>query len=142
VSISDCDSDYAKDEIVSGRISTLGGMISNWTYKKQLTAAEYQAPSIQEAMFTQSLLQELIGKKTTLIIYEDNLEEIYLVKNMQVSERTEHIDIRHHFMRDLQARGDISIWFKRSADNTSNIMTENTTREIHERRSKRIRYGL
>jgi hypothetical protein len=44
-------------------------------------------------------------------------------------------------MRELQAKGDISIRFKRSADNMSDIMTKNTTREIHERHSKRIKYG-
>jgi C4-type Zn-finger protein len=113
VSISDFDSDYAKDEndrrSISGRINTLGGMITNWTSKKQQTVSlsssesEYQALSecVREAMFTQSLLRELIGKKTTSIIYEDNLGAIYLVKNMKVSARTKHIDIRHHFMREL-----------------------------------------
>jgi hypothetical protein len=111
VLISDCDSDYSKDDNdrrrISGRINTLGGMIPNWTSKKQQTVslssseAEYQDLSecVQEAMFTQSLFKELIGKKTTSIIYEDNLGAIYLVKNMQVSARTKHIDIRHHFMR-------------------------------------------
>jgi hypothetical protein len=38
-SISDCDSDYVKDEndrkSISGRINTLGGMTTNWTSKKQ-----------------------------------------------------------------------------------------------------------
>jgi hypothetical protein len=37
-SISDCDSDYTKDEndrkSISGRITTLGGMTTNWTSKK------------------------------------------------------------------------------------------------------------
>jgi hypothetical protein len=56
VSISNCDSDYAKDEndrrsSISGRINALGGMITNWTSKKQQTVslssseAEYQAIS-------------------------------------------------------------------------------------------------
>jgi hypothetical protein len=75
VSISDCDTDYAKDEnnkrILSGRMKTLGGMITNWTSKKQQTVslsssdAECQALSecVQETMFTQCLLKELIGKK-------------------------------------------------------------------------------
>jgi hypothetical protein len=43
-------------------------------------------------------------------------------------------------MRELQARGDISIRFKRSMDNTSDIMTKNTTREFHERHAKRIKF--
>jgi hypothetical protein len=113
-SISDCDSDYAKDEndkrSVSGRINTLGGMSNNWTSKKQHTVslssseAEYQALSecVQEAVFTQNLVEELTGQRKPAIIYEDNLGTIFLVKNQQVSVRTKHIDIRHHFMRDLQ----------------------------------------
>jgi hypothetical protein len=43
LSISDCDSDYAKDEndrkSISGLINTLGGMTTNWTSKKQNTVS-------------------------------------------------------------------------------------------------------
>jgi hypothetical protein len=115
-SISDCDSDYAKDKnyrrSVSARINTLGGMITNWTSKKQQTVslssseAEYQALSefTQKAVFTRNLLEELTGQKKPEINYEDNLGTGFLVKNQQVSSRTKHMDIRHHFMRDLQDR--------------------------------------
>ena len=111
-SISLCDSDYAKDDTdrksISGRINTIGGMITNWTSKKQSTVAlssteaEYQSLSecAQEAVFTQSLLWEILGEVTMAIIYEDNLGAIYLTKNQQVSARTKHIDIRHHFLSD------------------------------------------
>ena len=127
-SISYCDSDYAKDEInrksISGRINTMGGMTTSWSSKKQATVslssteAEYQSLSdcAQEAVFTQNLIEELTGIKLRAIIYEDNLGAIYLVKNQQVSARTKHIDIRHHYLRDLQ--GDrIDIRFVRSEDN-------------------------
>jgi hypothetical protein len=79
-SISDCDSNYGKDEIdrrsVSGRINTLGGMLTNHTSKKQQTVslssseAEYQALSecVQEAVFTQNLVKELTGVSATAII--------------------------------------------------------------------------
>jgi hypothetical protein len=50
---------------------------------------------LQEAVFTQNLVEELIGQKKPAIIYEDNLGTIFLVKNQQVSSRTKHIDIRH-----------------------------------------------
>jgi hypothetical protein len=90
---------------ISGRINTLGGMISNWTSKKQSTPAlssteaEYQAMSecAQESMFTCSLLMELTKRTTIAIIYEDNLGAIFLAKNQQVSARTKHIDIRHNY---------------------------------------------
>ena len=75
------------------------------------------------------------------IIYEDNLGAIYLVKNQQVSPRTKHIDIRHHYLRELQ--GDrLDVRFVRSEDNSSDIMTKNTARELFEKHAKRIREGL
>jgi hypothetical protein len=152
-SISDCDSDYAKDEndrkSISGRINKLGGMTTNWTSKKQQTVslssseAEYQALSecVQEAVFTQNLLTELTGEKKPAIIYEDNLRAIFLVKTQQVSARTKHIDIRHHYMRELQAKKDLNVRFKRSEENPADIMTKNTTRDMHEKNTKNIRNG-
>jgi hypothetical protein len=100
---------YAKDEN-DRPINTLGGMTNNWTSKKQNTVslssseAEYQALSecVQESVFTPNLVEELTGKRKLAIIYEDNLGTIFLVKNQQVSSRTNHIDIRYHYMRDLQ----------------------------------------
>jgi hypothetical protein len=80
--------------------------------------------------------------ENTSFIYEGNLRAIHLVKNMQILARTKYIDIRHHYiMRDLQARGDASIIFKWSTDNTSDIVTKNSTKEIHDRNSKKIQYG-
>ncbi len=66
-SISYTDADYAKDEkdrkSISGRLNTVGGMITGWSSKKQNTVslssteAEYQALSecSQKAMFTRNL---------------------------------------------------------------------------------------
>ena len=125
-SISNCDSDYGKDEndrkSISGRINTLGGMITNWSSKKQNTVslssteAEYQALSecAQESVFTQNLIMELTGEDNQAVIYEDNLGAIYLAKNHQVSGRTKHIDIRHHWLRDLQSNKRIDIRYVRS----------------------------
>jgi hypothetical protein len=84
---------------------------------------------------------QLTGGKKTAIIYEENLGTIFLVKNQQVSSRTKHIDIRNHFMRDLQEEQDLDVRFKRSENNSVDIITKNTTREVHEKHSKSIRKG-
>jgi hypothetical protein len=107
------------------------------------TEAEYQALSecAQEAMFTQNLLEEITGQVLTAIIYEDNLGAIYLTKNQQVSSRTKHIDIRHHYMRDLLDEKRLDIRFQRSENNSSDIMTKNTTKEIHDRHTTKLRNG-
>jgi hypothetical protein len=152
-SISLCDSDYAKNEddrkSISGRINTVGGMITNWTSKKQSTVAlsstesEYQSLSecTQEAMFTQNLLNEITGTRLMAIIYEDNLGAIYLTRNQQVSARTKHIDIKHHYMRDLLGDKRLDIRFMRSEDNSSDIFTKNTSRDLHETHTTKIRDG-
>jgi hypothetical protein len=105
--------------------------------------AEYQALSecVQESVFTQNLVQELTEEKKPAIIYEDNLGTIFLVKNQQVSSRAKHIDIRHHFMRDLQEKKDLDVRFKRSENNSANIMTKYATRDIHDKHFKSIRKG-
>ncbi len=142
-SISYTDSDYATDgtdrKSISGRINTVGGMITNWSSKKQgtvslsSTEAEYQALSecAQEAMFTKSLVEEITGIKTpSALIYEDNLGAMFLAKNAQVSGRTKHIDVRHHFIRDLIREKSLELKFVKSENNPADIMTKNTNREL------------
>jgi hypothetical protein len=92
-------------------------MITNWTSKKQQSIslssleAEYQALSVctQEAVFTRNLVEELPGQNKPALIYEDNLGTIFLFKDQQVSSRSKHIDVRHHFMRDLQDRKELDV---------------------------------
>jgi hypothetical protein len=115
-STSTCDSNYAQDpndrKSISGRINTVGGILSNWTSKKKgavtlsSTEAEYYSLSecAQESILAQNLLKELIMIKQTAIIYDENLGVIFLTKNQQVSQRTKHIDIRQHFLRELVAK--------------------------------------
>jgi hypothetical protein len=153
LSNSDCDLDYTKDEDdrrrISGLIKTLGGMTTSWTSTKQHTVslsrseAEYQALSecVQEAVFTKNLVEELTVQRKPAIIYEDSLGTIFLVKNQQVSARTKHIDIRHHFMRDLQGKKELDVRFKRSEKNSADIMTKNTPRDTHDKHTQQVRHG-
>jgi hypothetical protein len=67
------------------------------------------------------------------------LRDMFLVKNQQVSARTKHIDIRHHFMRDLQDRKELDVRFERSENNSSDIMTKNTREDIHDKHIQKIR---
>jgi hypothetical protein len=90
-------------------------------------------------VFTRNLAEELTGQKKPAIIYEDNLRTIFLVKNQQVSSRTKRIDIRHHFMRDLQDRKELDVRFKRSDNNSSDIMTKNMMKDIHDKHIQQIR---
>jgi hypothetical protein len=152
-SISLSDSYYAKDtdnrRSISGRVNTIGGMMTSWSSKKQATVtlssteAEYIALSdcCQESMFTQALLKELTGEENTAIIYADNFGAIFLSKNQQVSSRTKHIDVRHHYIRELREEGKLDIRFVRSEDNSSDIMTKNLPRNLHEKHTEAMMTG-
>ena len=55
----------------------------------------------------------------------DNVGAIWLANNSNVSERTKHVDLRAHFVRDMIKDQVIEINFVKSADNDSDIMTKN-----------------
>ena len=44
--------------------------------------------------------------------------------NTSDSQRTKHIDLRYHFVRDLVLRCTISLQYCRSDDNTADVLTK------------------
>lgn len=96
----------------------LNGAAISWYSKKQQTVAlstveaEYIALvfTCQEAKWLRNLSSEIFGKREyDFIINSDSNGAISLTKNYCTNQRTEHIDIRHHFIRDMQNRGDIVV---------------------------------
>jgi hypothetical protein len=144
------DSNYATDKedrrSVTGAIYTVGGTITNWISKTQAsvtlssTKAEYMpcTTAAQEIIFTQMLLEELGMATKPGIILEDNTGAIFLVKNQQVSQRTKHIDVRAHFIRQHYEKGDLTVIFVSTHDNEADICTKNVTAEILKKFSTNI----
>ena len=62
----------------------------------------------------------------TSVIYEGNQGIIFLEKNRQVRICTKHVDICHHFLRDVVEEKDIGIQYIQSEDNPAGIMARNT----------------
>ena len=58
------------------------------------------------------------------VVYEDNQGEIFLENNKQVVMRTNHIDIRHHFLRNMVEDKNMNIQYIRSKK-PANIMMKN-----------------
>ena len=78
------------------------------------TQAEYQAVSeaCREILWVLSVFTELpIPDKIKLpvLIMEDNQGCIAMAKNPVKHERNKHIDVKHHFIRDLVESGVISL---------------------------------
>ena len=149
------DSDYANGEdrkSVTGGVITLGGVPTNAMSKTQAivslssTEAEYIALSTvaQEVLFQSQILDELVGGQHTKpsIIFEDNLGAIYLTKNSQISQRTKHIDVRHHFIRSMIENKVLDVKFVKSRSNTSDVMTKNVAEDLFLKHEKSINGGM
>ena len=128
---------------VSGYILTLGGCLVNWVSKTQATVAlssteaEYIAASTcaTEIKFIQMLLEELTpnANMKPAVLLEDNTGCLYLIENQTVGNRTKHIDIRMHHIREMVS-GEVPrmrMKFVRSELNFGDIMTKNVTEAIH-----------
>jgi hypothetical protein len=63
----------------------------------------------------------------------DNVGAIYLSNNFSLGQRTKHIDIRHHFVREFVEDGIIKTLFIPTNDNDADIFTKNTSEETFNR---------
>jgi transposase InsO family protein len=131
------DADWAGDKTdrksTSGYLFQLGKATISWTSKKQesvalsSTEAEYiaAATASQEMIWLRQLLSDLqvpiIGPT---VMYEDNQGCIKLACNEKSSARTKHIDVRHHHLRDLQARNIIDLKYCASDQMLADVMTK------------------
>lgn len=115
------DADYANDcdtrRSTTGYTITLGGSTVCWRTRRQrsvalsTTEAEYMAMGdcSKHVLWFRKLLYVLTGKhdSSTKIftlpttVFNDNNGAVFLSQEAAVNSRSKHIDIRHHFIRDL-----------------------------------------
>lgn len=118
------DSSWADDletrRSTSGFVFNIGSGAISWSSKRQPTVAlstceaEYMAQTVaaKEAIWLRQLLQELSPTDESpyaTIIYADNQGAIALAKDPKFHARTKHIALRHHFIREKIAGGDIEL---------------------------------
>ncbi|XP_055848470.1 uncharacterized protein LOC129913695 [Episyrphus balteatus] len=109
-----CDADYAGDvderKSITGYIFKMQGGAISWCSRKQptvalsTTEAEYMAMSmaIQEVLWLNGLQNELLpDDKQNIILFCDNQGAICLSSTTVYHARTKHIDVRHHFIRNV-----------------------------------------
>lgn len=113
------DADWASDvdtrKSQSGYVFYLNGGPISWASNKQSTVAlssvesEYIALSsaTQELVYLRQLLEDIgYPQSSPTVIYEDNQGAIQLADNHGTySKRTKHIDVRHHYLRDIIKNG-------------------------------------
>ncbi|GKD05826.1 retrovirus-related pol polyprotein from transposon TNT 1-94 [Tanacetum coccineum] len=91
-----------------------------------ITKAEYVSieKACQQALWMKQALIDYGIRLDDIPIMCDNKGAIDLSKNLVQHFRTEHIEIRHHFLRDDVKKGNISIEKVSSEDNIADILTK------------------
>ena len=149
------DSDYASDKdhrkSVTGMVIYICGIPVAWKSKGQkavtlsTTEAEYYALSemCSELIFIKNIL-EFIGVKIQfpIVAKVDNVGAMFLSNNHAMSQRTKHISIRQHFIRQFVEDGIIKVIFVRSKSNDSDIFTKNLSKDLYEKHRKKIMTGI
>ena len=135
------DSDHGSDvddrKSISGYIIYLGNTPIIWRSKKQKgkpadssCEAEYISMSscINEIVWVISFMSELgFQIPTPVPIYCDNTSANALAHNPVHHERTKHIDIKYHRIREFILDGTVSIHYVKSEDNPADIFTKPVT---------------
>ncbi|KAL5549510.1 hypothetical protein UlMin_004741 [Ulmus minor] len=115
------DSDFAGDKdkrrSTTSYIFTLCDCCVSWKSQLQsivtlsTTEAEYIATTeaMKEAIWLKGLLKELKLLKGEVNVYSDSQSSIFLCKNPVFHDRTKHIDVKYHFIRDVVSQGIINL---------------------------------
>ena len=146
-----CDSDYSGDgderRSITGYCIYLQGCLIGWKSRAQRnvtlssTEAEYVAVSevCTEILFIKQVMEFLRLKiKLPITVNCDNVEAIFLSYIWKTSQRTKHVDIRYHFVREFVEDGIIKIRFVKSTNNTADIFTKNVKGDDYERHSNQF----
>jgi hypothetical protein len=145
------DSDYAGDSetrvSVAGFILYLLGVPISWKSKGQrgvtLSSSEAEFVALSEAAkeikFVFQILKSMgIPIKLPIIVRVDNIGAIFIGSNVAVSQRSKHIDIRYHFVREFVHDGFIQIIFVKTKDNDADIFTKNLSGDLHNRHAPKL----
>ena len=74
-------------------------------------------------------------------IHVDNVGAIFLANNANTGQRTRHIDVRYHYVREYIEDGIVMIRFVKSEDNDADPYTKNTPNNIYEKHTSKYMDG-
>jgi hypothetical protein len=134
------DASWAEDKVDrksnSGILVKLFGGVINWSCKKQTlvtlssTEAEYVAlaQAVQELQWIHRMLHDLkININLPLKFYEDNQSVLKMLTQEKPSNRTKHIDIKYHFIKDNYKNGTIEVNYCPTEEMIADFLTKPLT---------------
>ena len=130
------DSDWAGCEdtrrSTTGYVFTMCGGAISWSSQRQSTVAlsateaEYMASTqgAREAVWLRRFLKEIGEKQESVQIYSDNQSSMRLMRSGVYHGRTKHIDVRHHYVRDLITEGLVKFSFLPTSELPADVLTK------------------
>ena len=145
------DSDYASDvatrRSVTGYVYTMGSAPIAWRSKTQTTVAlssteaEYMAlgATVAEGLYLKRLVAEF-GYIPAMQIYGDNMSSLHMVRNPSSNQKSKHIDVRHHFIRDHFASGMFQLEHLGTEVMVADMLTKSLAKALHEKHRGQLMY--
>ncbi|KAL4029866.1 hypothetical protein IC575_008094 [Cucumis melo] len=130
------DADYAADldkrRSLSGYIFRLYGNVVSWKVNLQpvvalsTTESEYISlgEAVKEAVWLKRIVGELLSQEFIPIIHCDSQSAIHLAKNPSHHERSKHIDVKFHYIRNVIAQKDVELVKVHTVENLSDMLTK------------------
>ena len=128
----------------TGYVVKLAGSPVSWSSRRQRTVAmstceaEYVAgyKASQEIIWIQNMINDLRIKtleatSTPLLI--DNNAALRLTRNPELHDRTKHIELKYHFLREMTLSGRINTQRVSTKDNLADLLTKPLPRDTHEK---------
>jgi len=129
------DSDFGGDfdkRSLTGYVFTLRGCAISWkstlqsTVALSSTEAEYMAitEAIKEVIWLKVFLGEIASLGDPIMVFCDNQSAVYLTNDRMFHERTKHIDIRYHFVRDVISKSNVLVKKISTEANSADMLTK------------------
>lgn len=82
------------------------------------------AKTIKEALWLKGLMEDFGINQTIVKIFCNNQSVVHFPKNSQYHSRTNHIDIKYHFVRDKIEKGEIEVLKVHTSHNAADMLTK------------------
>ena len=108
-----------------------------------LSSSEAEFVSLSETAKEVSFIYQVmksmgIDLKLPIVIRVDNIGAIFMSENVAISNRTKHVDVRYHFVREFVQDGSIKVIFVKSEDNDADLFNKNLGGGLHWKHAEKL----